>query len=74
MNEPRKGSEIVALTAVFVLPSHAVDAIKAEVSEVLKRNDAQLLAPCGWSPDPDTIAECLDGTPFGMVRVVDLNP
>jgi hypothetical protein len=72
--------EIIALTAVTIVPKHDAESVETAVRDALKRNDARLLAPCGWSPDPDTIAECLDGSerldglPFGMVRVVDLNP
>jgi hypothetical protein len=72
--------EIIALTAVVIVPKHDAESVETAVRDALKRNDARLLAPCGWSPDPDTIAECLGGSerlddsPFDMVRVLDLNP
>lgn len=44
--------------------------LRAAVEETLAVLGCELI-PCGWAPDPDTIAECSE---VDEVSVVDLNP
>ena len=46
------------------------DEVARAVELTLSRCGGRLVG-CDWSPDPDTISDCVDG---GGVEVLDLNP
>jgi hypothetical protein len=61
---------VTTLVAKVDLHGAPAAALEADIRAVIARHGAQLV-PCSWSPDPDTIADCV---PADRVHVVDLNP
>ncbi|MEU0078518.1 hypothetical protein ABZY58_11530 [Micromonospora tulbaghiae] len=61
---------VVTVVATLDLGNVPPAAVEAEIRATLARLGARLV-PCGWAPDPDTIADC---TGADRVDVLDLNP
>jgi hypothetical protein len=64
-------TELATIVATVKLPEGVTPAdLRGAVADALDRVGARL-APCGWAPDPDTVAEQCNAD---TVAVVDLNP
>lgn len=65
--ETKNLTTVVATVDLGGVPRERVE---AEIRAALAKLGARLV-PCGWAPDPDTIA---DHTDADRVEVLDLNP
>jgi hypothetical protein len=62
--------DVTTLIATVDMRGVSPAALETEVRATLARLGVELI-PCGWAPDPDTIAELAGAD---RLHVIDLNP